>query len=97
MIVIEKTLLLVITLFFISTIDAHAYINQFKSDTEKTVKYTVEESEKETKEEKNQIDEVTSDFFTYSIFSNLTTTYCSKQKINFFKLSIPPYRPPISL
>ena len=96
MIAIRKTLLLTITLFYITIINTNAFADQFKCYMEKTTKYTVEECEKESKEEKSQIDEFTISFFTYSVFSNIAIDYFNKQKKNSFKLSIIPYRPPIT-
>ena len=96
MITIRKSLLLVVTLFYILIINANAFTNQFTCDIKKTTKYTLEKYEKECEKEKNQIDDFTNDFFTYSIFSNVATAYFNKQQKNSFKLSIVLYRPPIA-
>lgn len=96
MIATKKSLLLVITLFYIAIINANAFTNQFQCDIEKTVKYTAVEYEKECEKEKDQIDEFTNDLFTYSVSSNVAIDYFSKQKKNSFQLSIVLYRPPIA-
>jgi len=93
---IKKTLLLMITFFYITVINANTFTSQFQCDIEKTAKYTSVEYEKECEKEKDQIDEYTNDFFTYSVSSNELTHYFSKQKKNFFKLLIVPYKPPIA-
>ncbi len=96
MIAIKKTLLLVITLFYIAIINTNAFTNQFQCDIEKTAKYTAVEYEKECEKEKDQIDEFINNFFAYSVSSNIAINYFSKQKKNSFKLSIVLYRPPIA-
>ncbi|MEN4053889.1 MULTISPECIES: hypothetical protein [Sulfurimonas] len=96
MIATKKTLLLVITFFYIAIINANAFTNQFQCDIEKTTKYTAVEYEKECEKEKDQIDEFTNDFFAYSVFSTILIQYCNTQKKNSFKLSLLLYRPPIA-
>ena len=91
---IKKTLLLIVTLFYIAIINTNAFANQVTCDIEKTTKYTIET---ECEKEKDQIDEFTNDFFTYSLFSNAVISYFNTQQQNSVKLSILLYRPPITL
>ena len=90
-----KILLVAITLFFIAVVDINIFVHEFGCNTEKTVEYTFEECEKESKE-KNQSDEFTNNFSICSIFSSdIVIDYLYKQKKNTFKLSITIFKPPI--
>jgi len=91
-----KILLVAITLFSIAIVNTNILVNEFKCDTEKTVKYTFEECEKESEEKKNQSDEFTNDFFTYSPFTDKLICYSYKQNRNTFELSITLFKPPIA-
>ncbi len=88
--VIKKTLLLTVTLLYITFINVNTFAKEFDCIIKTATEYTVEECEKD------RIDEFITVRFSYSDFSNTEPDYCGNQEKNFFQLSTVHYKPPIS-